>query len=109
MYSRSVTARRSLAALARAIALVGKVGREVAAAALAIAGHRRHAVLTPAVGVQRGRTVRTNDSEICETVVRGHPIDVIKDERHPGPSPELTLAAHLAFPLLHSFGEQALL
>jgi hypothetical protein len=51
-------------------------------------------------------TVRACDPKILEPIVIGDAVDVVKDQRHPRTTPDLTLAAELAMPPLEPLFEQ---
>ena len=46
--------------------------------------------------LERGGAVRANDAQILEPVVGRHTVDVVEDQRHLTPAPDLTLTAELA-------------
>src|SRR5665648_400743 len=76
----------------------------LATPALALMRH-----VPPTVCAQRRRAVRTDDLQVLQTMVIANAVDVIEDQRHPLPSPDLGLPADLASALLDSFGVEPLL
>src|SRR5919206_1789870 len=69
----------------------------------------RHPVLPAAVRVERRIAVRAHDAQVLDPVVVVHAVDVIEDQRHPPPVPDLALPAELTSALLEPGREQALL
>jgi hypothetical protein len=59
------------------------------------------------MGFECRRAVRADDPQVLEPVVVENPVDVVEDQRHRLPSPELTLPAKLASRLLDPLREQA--
>jgi hypothetical protein len=66
-------------------------------------------ILPTAVRLERRRAVRTNDPQILEAVVVRNAVDVVEDQRHPLPAPDLVLTAELTARCLDPFREQTAL
>lgn len=73
------------------------------AAPKAFAFYDRGAVLAAAMGVERGGTVGTDNPQVLDPVVVSYAIDVIEDETHAIPVPQLSLAAELTLRLFETF------
>jgi len=91
----------TLTTLDRAIALAGEPRPKRRFAKKAVPRPDWVDVL-PAVRRKRGSAVRTDDSQVLETVVRCDTVRVVEDERHLAAAPELTLPAQLARPSLEA-------
>jgi hypothetical protein len=68
-----------------------------------------NAVLPRAMSVKRCRTVRADDLEVVQAVVRSVAIGVVENQTHPASPPDLSLATKLATTLLHTLVIEALL
>ena len=65
------------------------------------------AILSPAVRVERRRTVWADDLQVLEAVVVGDAVYVVENQRHLLATPQFTLTTELAFADLQSLLEQA--
>src|SRR3954453_4138540 len=101
--SRSELSVPARAALPRAISMVPIPGSKFAPARGALARVRNGATLSPAMRAKRGRAVGANDSQVLDAVVVPDPIDVVEDQAHPLPLPDLALSADLTDRLLDTF------
>jgi hypothetical protein len=64
-------------------------------------------ILSAAVCVERGCTVRAYDPQVLKSVVVGDAVYMVQDERHPATHPSLALTTKLTAPSLDPFLEQA--
>jgi glycine/D-amino acid oxidase-like deaminating enzyme len=67
------------------------------------------AILPATVRIERRGAVRTHDAQVLESIVVGHTIGVIENQRHFATAPSFVLAAQLARPDLQALLEQAIL
>jgi hypothetical protein len=93
-------------AIARAIALCIIGGPELDATVEAVTRSPGQLVLPSTMGVKGRGAVRTDDTEIFETIVVSQPVDVIEDQRHSSTHPDFVLTTHLAPPSLKPVLEQ---
>ena len=84
---------RESSAAMRAVALLGTRWLEPGATVCAFA---RRAHVPSAMSVERRGTVRTQDSQVLETVVVANAVHVVENQRQSAAPPQLVLAAHLA-------------
>src|SRR6202041_3085848 len=90
------------AAQVRAIPMRRVSRYELGAAVQTGAGRHVEPILATAVCVEGRVAVRADDAEVLEPVVGRGAVDVVKDQRHRSPVPDLTLATQLASPFLQS-------
>jgi hypothetical protein len=91
----------------RAVLVVSVFRLKLLTAPLAVANIGLPPVLATAMGIEGRCAIRTDDSQVLESVVVRHPIDVVQDQRHGATTPIFVLATHLAAALFQTLCEES--